>query len=149
LVLLKTENRKLFMPFAPGLTVKESPINGKGCFATTFFPKGRKVAEYTGERISRREVARRVRTRRKLRICAINFYWSLDGSCGGNGTHYINHSCRPNAYMKTLYGHILFMALRDIHPGEEITVDYVNTLHPDSKKCSCEAPGCRGTINKL
>jgi SET domain-containing protein len=41
------------------------------------------------------------------------------------------------------------MALRDIQPGEEITVDYVTTLHPDSKRCHCKAPGCRGTINKI
>ncbi len=136
------------MKLAPGLTIRPSPIDGKGCFATTFFPKGRKIAEYAGERISRREVARRARRRRKLRICAINQYWSLDGSRGGNGTHYINHSCEPNTYMKILYGHILFIALRDIHPGEELTLDYVSTYHSDRKRCHCQAPTCRGTINK-
>jgi SET domain-containing protein len=41
------------------------------------------------------------------------------------------------------------MALRDIRPGEEITVDYELTLHPNSKRCSCKAPNCRGTINKV
>ncbi|HYO63268.1 MAG TPA: SET domain-containing protein-lysine N-methyltransferase [Pyrinomonadaceae bacterium] len=137
------------MKLAPGLAVRESPIDGKGCYATQFFARGRKIAEYAGERISRREVARRVRRRRKHRICAINQYWSLDGARGGNGTHYINHSCAPNAYMKNLYGHVLFFALRDIRPGEEITVDYVYTYHSDRKKCRCRAPGCRGTINKL
>ncbi|HEX8181179.1 MAG TPA: SET domain-containing protein-lysine N-methyltransferase [Pyrinomonadaceae bacterium] len=139
------------MSLAPGLAVRPSPIDGKGCFATRFFPQGRKIAEYTGELISRREVARRLRTRRHriLRICALDAYWSLDGARGGNGTHYVNHSCQPNAYMRTTRGHILFMALRDIQPGEEITVDYVTTLHPDSKRCHCKAPGCRGTINKI
>jgi SET domain-containing protein len=58
--------------FAPGLSVGKSQIDGRGCFATAFFPKGRKIAEYAGELISRREVARRVRTRRKHRICAVN-----------------------------------------------------------------------------
>ncbi len=136
------------MKLAYGLTIADSPINGRGCFATDFFPRGRKIAEYTGQRISRREVIRRVRTRRRLRICAINYFWSLDGSRGGNGTHYINHSCEPNSYMKILYGHILFMALRDIHPGEEITLDYVSTYHSDKKRCHCKAATCRGTINK-
>ena len=135
------------MKLAPGLTVAASPIEGRGCFATHFFPRGHKIAEYAGERISRREVARRVRARRRLRICAINQHWSLDGSRGGNGTHYINHSCEPNSYMKILYGHILFIALRDIHPGEEITLDYVSTYHSDAKRCHCKAPTCRGTIN--
>lgn len=133
---------------ARGLTVERSPINGRGCFATVFFSKGRKIAEYTGERISRREVARRARRRRKLRICAIDYYWSLDGSVGGNGTHYINHSCEPNSYIKILSGHILFIARCDIHPGDEITLDYVSTYHSDKKRCRCRAASCRGTINK-
>lgn len=136
------------MKLAYGLAVRPSQIDGSGCFATVFFPKGRKIAEYAGERISRAEVARRARVRRKLRICAVNSYWSLDGSRGGNGTHYINHSCAPNSYMRITHGHILFMALRDIRPGEEITLDYVTTLHSNDKRCYCKAPACRGTINK-
>jgi uncharacterized protein len=135
------------MNLAPGLAVQVSPINGRGCFATKFFTKGRKIAEYAGERISTREAERRARRRRVLRICAVNHRWSLDGARGGNGTHYINHSCEPNCYMRITRGHILFMALRDIHPGEEITLDYESTLHSDEKKCRCNAPTCRGTIN--
>jgi SET domain-containing protein len=137
------------MKLADGLTIRKSPINGKGCFATRRFQKGRKIAEYAGERITTKEAERRAARRRVLRICAIDGRWSLDGARGGNGTHYINHSCRPNSYMRIAHGHILFMALRDIRPGEEITLDYETTLHPDTKKCRCNAEGCRGTINKL
>jgi SET domain-containing protein len=50
--------------------------------------------------------------------------------------------------MKILYGHILFIALRDIRPGEEITLDYESTLHSNDKRCTCGASSCRGTINK-
>ena len=137
------------MTLAPGLEVRASSIDGKGCFASRRFPKGRKIAEYAGERITTREAERRAQSRRRLRICAIDRRWSLDGARGGNGTHYINHSCRPNSYMRITRGHILFMALRDIRPGEEITIDYETTLHSDKKKCRCNAPGCRGTINKI
>jgi SET domain-containing protein len=136
------------MRLAPGLAIKKSRINGKGCFATLDFPRRKKIAEYTGERITTAEANRRA-GRRRLRICALDSRWSLDGSRGGNGTHYINHSCEPNSYMKILYGHIQFYALRDIRPGEEITVDYEMTLHPDSKRCFCGAQTCRGTINKI
>lgn len=135
------------MRLAPGLAIKKSSIHGKGCFATKLFPRGKKIAEYAGERITNAEANRRAH-RPVLRICGVDYRWSIDGSRGGNGTHYINHSCEPNCYMKTLYGHILFFALRDIHPGEEITADYVDTLHPDTKKCICKAEKCRGTINK-
>lgn len=136
------------MKLARGLGIRKSRINGKGCFATIDFKRGKKIAEYTGERITDLEARKRARQRRFLRICDIDGRFSLDGSLGGNGTHYINHCCEPNAYMKTLYGHVLFFALRDISPGEEITIDYEQTLHPDSKRCFCGAKTCRGTINK-
>jgi len=136
------------LKLAPGLNIRKSRIHGNGCFATTTFPARRKIAEYAGERISNAEANRRAK-RKTLRICAINNRWSLDGSRGGNGTHYINHSCEPNAFMKILYKHILFIALRDITPGEEITIDYESTLHSDSKRCVCGAPTCRGTINRV
>jgi SET domain-containing protein len=135
------------MKLAHGLDVKKSSINGRGCFATLYFPRGKKIAEYTGEKIPNAEAKRRAH-RRMLRICAIDSRWSLDGSRGGNGTHYINHSCAPNSFMKILYGHIQFYALRDIHPGEEITIDYESTLHSNKKRCRCGAATCRGTINK-
>ncbi len=137
------------MKLAPGLTIRKSKINGKGCFATIDFKRGRKIAEYTGERIDDFEARKRARKRRRLRICDIDGRFSIDGSRGGNGTHYINHCCEPNAYMRTVYGHVLFFALREIHPGEEITIDYEQTLHPDSKRCFCGANNCRGTINRI
>jgi uncharacterized protein len=136
------------LKLAPGLSIQTSPIQGKGCFSVAHFKARRKIAEYSGERIRNAEANRRA-NRRRLRICAINQYWSLDGSRGGNGTHYINHSCEPNAFMKTLFGHVLFIALRDIEPGEEITIDYQSTLHSDKKRCICGAPSCRGTINRV
>lgn len=133
---------------AQGIEARPSPIDGKGCFATVRFGKGRKVAEYAGEKISRREVARRLKAKRRIHISNINSYWAIDGSRGGNGTQYINHSCEPNCYSKIIHGHFLFFALRDIEAGEEILLDYGDSYHSDSKRCSCGAPSCRGRINK-
>jgi SET domain-containing protein len=48
-----------------------------------------------------------------------------------------------------MHGHIIFFALRDIAPGEEITLDYVESYHPNDKRCDCGAPKCRGTINLI
>lgn len=136
------------LKLAPGLAIAESMIDGKGCFARIAFQRRRKIAEYAGERIPNKEAKRRAH-RRILRICGVDQRWSLDGSRGGNGTHYINHSCRPNAFTRTLHGHIIFFALRDIRPGEEITIDYEDTLHADSKRCTCRLNNCRGTINNV
>ena len=135
------------MQLAPGLAVAPSPIHGRGCFATAPFKRWKKIAEYTGERITNAEAERRG-DRRVLRISGLDGRYSIDGSRGGNGTHYINHSCRPNCFMRTVHGRLLVLALRDIRPGEEITLDYVSSLHSDRKRCTCGARGCRGTINK-
>ena len=133
---------------APGLTIKTSKIHGKGCFATVRFAGRKKVAEYTGERITNAEAERRGGRRRVLRISGLDGRWSIDGARGGNGTHCINHSCRPNCYMQTIGRRLIVLALRDIEPGEEITIDYVSTMHSDRKRCTCDGPDCRGTINK-
>ncbi len=134
---------------APGIEVKPSNIDGKGCFATVSFKKGRKIAEYVGEKISRREIARRLKGKKRIHICGINQYWAIDGSVTGNGTQYINHSCEPNCIVKIIHDHILFFAKRDIAPGEEILLDYEESYHDNKKSCSCGAPSCRGRINKF
>src|SRR5438046_10079632 len=133
------------LKLAPCLSIQKSSINGKGCFATIPFARGQKIAEYTGERISDLEATKRARNRRHLRICDIDGRFSLDGARGGNGTHYINHSCDPNAYMQTLYGHVLSFARRDIAPGEAVTSDYEETLLPDTNRGECGRKAWRGT----
>lgn len=135
--------------FAPGINVKESTIEGLGCFAALDFEKGRKIAEYAGEKISRYEIARRLRGRRRIYICGINTYWAIDGSHGGNGTQFINHSCTPNAFLRVIGNRIIFFARRDIKAGEEITMDYIDSYHSDRKACTCGTLKCRGTINDL
>jgi SET domain-containing protein len=134
---------------APGIEVRESEIDGRGCFATRRFEKGRKIVELVGERVSRVEAARRMRGKRRLHICAIDSYWGIDGSRGGNGSQFVNHSCRPNSFVRIIKERVIFFALRDIEPGEEITLDYVESYHPDTKGCRCGAKGCRGTINLI
>ncbi len=134
---------------ADGIEVRASQIDGRGCFATRSFLKGRKIAELTGERVSRVEAARRMRGRRRLHICAVDSYWGIDANRGGNGTQFINHSCAPNTFIRIMHGHIIFFALRDIEPGDELTLDYVESYHPDTKACDCGAPLCRGTINLI
>ncbi len=134
---------------AEGIRVGKSGIDGRGCFATRRFPKGRKIVELVGERVSRVEAARRMRGRERLHICGIDTYWGIDGSRGGNGSQFINHSCEPNSFVRIMHGHIIFFALRDIEPGEEITLDYVESYHPNDKRCRCGAARCRGTINLI
>jgi SET domain-containing protein len=46
-------------------------------------------------------------------------------------------------------GHILYMSLRPIRKGEELTVDYHFSKDVERVPCKCGAPQCRGTINLL
>jgi uncharacterized protein len=131
-----------------GLVVRRSHIDGRGCFATRRFVKGSKVAELLGERISRREAENRIARKRRIRICDVDDRTAIDADVGGDATAFINHSCDPNLFMRVVHGHVLFFARRDIGLGEELTLDYELTPHPDSKACRCGSRSCRGTINR-
>jgi SET domain-containing protein len=128
------------------LRLGESRIHRWGVYADEPIPAGRKVIEYTGERISRREFRRRAGTRLHY-LFTLNSYWTIDGAVGGSGAEFINHSCSPNLYSKIVNGHILYMSKRAIAPGEELTVDYHFGKDVQRVRCTCGAPNCRGTIN--
>jgi uncharacterized protein len=138
---------KATKPFS-GIEAKPSKIDGMGCFATKAFKRGNKIAEYEGEKISRREIKRRITGATKIHICAINHYWAIDGSVGGNATQFINHSCAPTGDIKIIDDRIFFYAIRDIKMGEELTLDYELSYHDDEYGCRCGAKDCRGKINK-
>ena len=130
------------------ISLRESPIHRHGVYAAEPIPARRKVIEYTGERISRRETRRRG-FGTETYLFALDAYWTIDGSVGGSGAQFINHSCQPNLQAWICKGHILYMSLRHIESGEELTVDYhfPNTI--EHVPCRCGSPKCRGGINLL
>ncbi len=128
------------------LEARPSPIHRWGIYAAERIPPRRKVIEYVGQKISRREA--RKRAERPLNyIFTLNSYWSVDGSAGGSGAEFINHSCEPNIRAVIIHGHILYMSKREIRAGEELTVDYHFEKDVDPVRCCCGASMCRGTIN--
>jgi len=128
------------------LRIAQSRIHRWGVYAEEFIPKRHKVIEYTGEKISRRETKRRAGGDLNY-LFTLDGYWTIDGAVGGSGAEFINHSCDPNCHAVIVRGHILYVALRDIEPGEELTVDY--RFEPDvpTVRCICGMQRCRGTIN--
>ncbi len=130
------------------LIVARSKIHRWGVYAGEPIPAHRKVIEYTGERISRRETKKRAA--RKLNyIFTLDNYWSIDGSVGGSGAEFINHCCDPNIVARIVKDHIIYFSKRPIRKGEELTVDYQFEKHVEKVLCSCGSAGCRGTINLL
>ena len=128
------------------LAIRESKIHRRGVYALEPIPARRKVIEYTGERISRKETKKRG-TGSLTYLFTLDDYWTLDGAYGGSGAEIINHSCDPNLYSCILKGHILYMSKRAIRRGEELTVDYRFSDKIDDVPCRCGSRKCRGVIN--
>jgi SET domain-containing protein len=90
---------------------KESGIHGSGLFARGKFKQGDYMGEYDGPIVS--ENGSHV-----LWVEKYDEVWV--GRDGKNLLRYLNHSSEPHA---EFIGFKLY-AIRDIHPDEEITIDY-------------------------
>ena len=126
--------------------IDRSPIHGFGGFAKIAIPKGARVIEYLGIKISKQESLRRCEINNEY-IFAINDEWDLDGNIEWNPARFLNHSCSPNCEVVLENDRLWITASRDIQPGEEITLNYGYDLesykeHP----CRCGAANCAGYI---
>ena len=127
------------------LVVRASGITGKGLFTPRSIRARAKIGEFEGVRIGLRESRRRAKGRRIVAIVELERH-ALDATRVKRGFRYINHSCDPNTYMRCTPERAEFYARRDIAPGEELTVDYMDSHHNGELACRCGAKGCRGYI---
>ncbi len=101
-------------PLPDNVFVAESSIHGRGCFALRGLLQGEWIGAYEGELTS--DDAEHV-----LWVdFGSNGQQQWRGVAGRNDLRYVNHSSAGNAQF---VGVDLF-ALRDIEPGEEVTVHY-------------------------
>lgn len=135
------------------LRIGASGIHGVGVFAEQVIPRGRKVIEYTGVRVDRPELKRRLEKilKRHGRMPRYLFLlrrslW-IDGESGGCGAERINHCCDPSLGVRIIRGHILLFSRRRISAGDELTLDYRYRASGPRVPCHCRSPRCRGTIN--
>jgi histone-lysine N-methyltransferase SETD1 len=103
----------------------------------------KKIALFAGELVhGRRRIEARLRNQDAIKIIRLSDDLAIDGAASGDETAFINHSCAPNAFMRIVPGgKVAFFALRDISPGEEVTIDYRDPDHP--AVCRCGADECR------
>jgi SET domain-containing protein len=131
---------------SPKTQVRESPIHGRGLFATADIAKDEVVAVKGGHIITREEV-RDVNARLgpvEIQIGEDLFIAPVTNEERELSMLYSNNSCDPNLGLR---GEITFVAMRDIRAGEELTHDWAMTDDDDSStKCSCGSPNCRGTL---
>jgi SET domain-containing protein len=131
------------------LHIHHSPIDRLGVFAGEMIPAGKRVIQYTGERISDREATRRAVKQflagkaERIYLVRLKRNWKIDGWVGGSGAQFINHSCDPNLTMRRMRGRIFLYSLRKIRPGEELTADYGFRC---ACPCNCGSRHCRGTM---
>jgi len=138
-------------------TIRVSPIQGLGAFATKAIPAGTRLIEYTGERLTPAEADARYPEqdgeRHHTYLFAIDDDVVIDAAVNGNEARFINHSCDPNCDAVIEDGRIWIETIRDVAPGEELAYDYAYVLderHTPAETrrypCSCGARSCRGTI---
>ncbi|HTZ58129.1 MAG TPA: SET domain-containing protein-lysine N-methyltransferase [Acidobacteriaceae bacterium] len=127
------------------LMIRSSSIHAAGCYTTSRIPKGVKVVEYTGPRITKKQADKLYKDSKITYLFGIG-----DGSRVINGhgmAMYINHSCDPNCETEEVRGRVWVISLRSIAPGEELTYDYnLYDGDEDDARCYCGASNCRKTM---
>ncbi|MFO7190172.1 MAG: SET domain-containing protein-lysine N-methyltransferase [Pseudomonadota bacterium] len=137
--------------------VRRSKIHGRGVFAAVDIPKGTRIIEYKGKRITY-ELACELYPDEEGKpthtfLFEIDDDHVIDAGQGGNAARWINHSCEPNCEAVEEDGRIYIEAIRNIKAGEELGYNYGITLdepHTKAAKarwpCYCGAKSCRGTL---
>jgi uncharacterized protein len=139
------------------ITVRNSPVHGRGVFALADLPAGAMLLEYKGARLSWRE-AQRAHERSKAEeghtfLFGLDDGSVIDGARGGNSARWLNHSCAPNCEAEQDGDRVFIRAIRPIEKGQELFIDYSLTV--DGRRtaalkrmyaCRCLAAGCRGTM---
>ena len=139
--------------------LRQSDIHGLGMFARKDIPKGTRIIEYVGEKITNAEADRRyddaAMKRHHTFLFILNSRTCVDAAFEGNESRFINHSCAPNCEAVIERGHIWIDAIKAIPAGTELVYDYQYENDPEYTEedlrfyaCRCGAPNCRGTIVK-
>ena len=138
---------------SPYITLRRSLIHGRGVFAKKDIPKGSKIIEYIGEKITKAEATRRAEpliSRYKqdqsfgaVYLFDLNKRHDIDGNVPYNTARHINHSCDPNAESENIRGKIWIIALRDIARHEEISYNYGYGFEDyEEHPCCCGTNRC-------
>jgi len=131
----------------PDTTLKfVNPTIGSGVFATKFIPKGTLTYVKDSLEIDISPDQYKIHSAEMRKI--IDKYSFIDEAghyiVSWDNAKYINHSCEPNS-ISTGYG--FEIAIKDIHPGDEITDDYGLFNLEQSFECGCGSSNCRKKIH--
>ncbi len=132
---------------SPKTEVRKSKIHGQGLFATADIAKDEIVAVKGGHIVDRKTLREKITPRLgpvEIQIDDDLFIAPATDEERGLSMLYSNHSCDANLGIR---GEITFVAMRDIHAGEELTHDWAMTDDDDySVECRCGAANCRKIV---
>jgi hypothetical protein len=134
--------------FAPAAEKgRESSIQGRGAFAVAAIGAGQVVAIKGGHVVDRAtlEALPEKLKNSEIGIAKGLHLVALSESEYDDVMLFFNHSCEPNVGVR---GNVAFVAMRDIPPGEELTIDYamIDDHEDESMTCRCGTASCRGVI---
>ena len=131
---------------SPKAVVKESGIHGQGLFAGAPIARGEIVCVkggYIFDRETLRALPEWYRAA-EIQIAEDLFIGPLTEEERPGSMIFSNHSCEPNI---GVHGQIVFVAMRDIAAGEELTHDWAMTDDDEFElDCHCGAASCRQII---
>jgi uncharacterized protein len=126
---------------------RDTGARGDGLFAAADIPAGEVVAAKAGHLINRRQLEENAGVIRgaELQIDDDLFIAPLTAEELDASMMSINHSCEPNLGTA---GNILYVTLREVRAGEELTLDYAMyaTCTTQEFDCLCGTPSCRGRV---
>ena len=139
------------------IEVRRSNVHGLGVFAAQRIPKGTRIIEYVGERVSHDEADRRYEEKdandSHTFLFIVDSKTVIDAGVDGNDARFFNHSCDPNCESTVEKRRVYIEAVRDIESGAELTYDYQIQREDDDPQnidevfaCRCGFPQCRGTM---
>ena len=135
---------KKFKNDHPLVKFKKSPIHGWGGFARTDIRKGKRIIEYVGRRISKKEAEQEL-IDQNCYVFTVNDEYDLDGSVSWNPARFINHSCSPNCESDVKKDRVWLYATKTIKKGRELTYNYGHDLEDyEDRPCECGADNCVG-----
>ncbi len=126
--------------------VQAGAIHGRGLFAIAPIAQGEIVCAKGGH-IFNRQTLRELQPKlgpAEIQIAEDLFIGPMTEEEREGSMIFSNHSCDPNIGVQ---GRIVFVALRDIAAGEELTHDWATTDDDDYElPCNCSAGNCRKVL---
>ena len=128
----------------PALDMRESPVEGKGLFATEPIAQGSVVGQLSGRRVSTAELRELLKHPPVDTITIDDDEHLVLSNDPRPVVAYGNHSCDPNMWWIDA---VTLEARRDIAAGDEVTSDYGTSTGVEYElHCNCGSPLCRGVV---